>query len=770
MNYKNISVVKADGTKERFDIDKIHRILEWATDDIKNVSVSELEMQLHLNIVDGMTTDTIHNALIDAADSLITKDNTDYSLVANRLLNFRLRKLSYGGSNPPSLKEHIRKMVNEGWYHEDIWKRYTEEELEFLESKINHNRDFDVLPFSGTKAMMAKYLFQNRHTNTFFETPQFRYMITAMDIFNYRYWGKERLEKVADAYEEYSLQRLNLPSPLLVNGGSDTRQYASCVLMQVDDTTDSIIASNAVLSEYVTLSAGIGLEVRYRAKNSPVKGGKILHDGNIPFLKIHEAVVKGFKQANRGGSATVYSPFWHKDVIEYIHLNARGGTEDTRIYKLDYGLTMSDLVWKRYHNNEDLSLFCPNETNLFEYWGKVDENGVHLFDAEYERLEADPSISRTTINAREFLNLYGANVIKTGRNYPMGIDNANRQSSFKDSITQSNLCTEITLPTKAMQSVDDPEAEIATCILGAINMVNTSKKQLEKSCRIMVETLDALIDHQIYPNGASERFTKLRRAIGIGVTGLADYLAWNKVQLWEQEECLPLVEEYINEMAIHTTQASIDLAKRFGACEKVDRTYYADGIVPIDRRNKHVDELIPHNEDERWGPIREQLKEYGIRNSTLFTQMPCESSSDVQGVSNGIEMMKSLIINKKDRKGFRKTIAKYIKTRSKNYTFTWSPEYNNEDFIKMCAVIQKYFDQGMSVNTYVDTSRYVDGIPKVEDKLRDMAVAQYYGLKTLYYTITKDGAKEYSHKDFWDTTNDGEAETGVSCAGDSCTI
>ena len=306
MNYKNISVVKADGTKERFDIDKIHRILEWATDDIKNVSMSELEMQLHLNIVDGMTTDTIHNALIDAADSLITKDNTDYSLVANRLLNFRLRKIAYGGVNPPSLKEHIRKMVNDGWYHEDIWKRYTEEELEFLESKINHNRDFDVLPFSGTKAMMAKYLFQNRHTNTFFETPQFRYMITAMDIFNYRYWGKERLDKVVDAYEEYSLQRLNLPSPLLVNGGSDTRQYASCVLMQVDDTTDSIIASNAVLSEYVTLSAGIGLEVRYRAKNSPVKGGKILHDGNIPFLKIHEAVVKGFKQANRGGSATIY--------------------------------------------------------------------------------------------------------------------------------------------------------------------------------------------------------------------------------------------------------------------------------------------------------------------------------------------------------------------------------------------------------------------------------------------------------------------------------
>lgn len=769
MNYNTISIVKVDGSKELFNIDKIHRILEWATSDIKNVSVSELEMTLHLNIVDGMTSETIHNALIDSADSLITKDNTDYALVANRLLNFRLRKLAYGGIKPPSLKDHIRKMVNLGWYHEDLWKRYTEDELDYLDSKINHDRDYDVLPVSGTKAMMAKYLFQNRHTQEYYETPQFRYMITAMDIFNYRYCEKERLDKIIDGYEEYSLQRLNLPSPLLVNGGGLSRQYASCVLMQIDDTTDSIISSNAILAKYVTLSAGIGLETRYRAKNSPVRGGKILHDGNIPFFKIHEAVVKGFKQANRGGSATMYTPFWHKDVIEYIHLNARGGAEDTRVYKLDYGLTFTDIIWKRYFKNEDVSLFCPHESGLYDMWGKV-VDGVHLFDAEYERLEKDESVSRTTIPASELLNLFGSSAIMTGRNYPMFLDNANKQSPFKLPITQSNLCTEIALPTVAMQSVDDEKAEIATCILGAVNMVNTSKKQLEKSCRVMVETLDSLIDHQEYPNGASERFTKGRRAIGIGVTGLADFLAWNKTKLWEQDKCLPLVEDYINEMAIHTTQASIDLAKRFGACEKIADTHYADGKVPIDWRNKNIDELIPHNEDERWQPIREQLLEYGQRNSTLFTQMPCESSSDVQGVSNGIEMMKSLIINKKDRKGFRKTIARYIKTRSKDYTFTWSPKYKNEDFIKMCAVIQKYFDQGMSVNTYCDTSLYIDGVPSVDDKLRDMATAHYYGLKTLYYTITKDGAKEFSHKDFWDTTNDGDAETSVACAGDSCSI
>ena len=769
MNYKDIFVIKADGRREPFSIEKISRIFQWAMGDLKTVSLSDLEMQLHLNIVDEMHTDVIHSSLIDSAESLITKDNVDYSIVANRLLNFQLRKQVFGGIGIPTLKEQVERLVNMGWYHEDLRKRFSDEDLAYLEEHINHDRDFTILPLSGTKALTAKYLCQNRHTNEYLETPQFRYMVTAMDIFSYRYSGQRRLDKIVDGYEEYSTQRLNLPSPLMVNGGGTSRQYASCVLMKVNDTTESIIATNSMLAKYVTLSAGIGLEVRYRAKNSPIRGGKILHDGNIPFFKIHESIVKGFKQAIRGGSATVYTPFWHKDVIEYLHLNAQGGTEETRVFKLDYGLGITKVIWERLRDGKDISLFCPHESSLFDFWGVV-ENGVHLFDREYIRCENDPKISRTKISAKEFALLFGGNIIKTGRIYPFFVDNVNLQSPFKLPITQSNLCTEIALPVIGMESVEDPKAEIATCILGAVNMTNTRKNQLPKTTRVMVETLDALIDHQIYPNDASERFTKGRRSIGIGVTGLADYLAYNKVKLWEQDTLLPLVDDYINEMAIHTTLASIELAKEFGACDKIGDTHYADGKVPIDWRNKNVDSILPHNEDPRWTQIRKDLKEFGLRNSTLFTQMPCESSADIQGCSNGIEFMKSLIINKKDRAGYRKTIARYIKTRSKDYTFTWSPKYKNEDFIRMVAVIQKYFDQGMSINTYVDTSRYIDGIPIVDDKLREIILAHSLGLKTLYYTVTKDGAKEFSHKDFWDTDTEGSTEESVGCEDGACAI
>lgn len=761
----NINVTKRDGRKELFDFAKIHRVLDWATQGIAHTSVSDIEMMATANFIDGISTRDVHMSLVDAADALITPHSLNYEYVANKLLNFVLRKEVFGSFEIPHLSEVIKTNIGVGLYNANVFNTYTPDDIEKLNAKLKHDRDFSEVPYGGIKSFMSKYLLQDRVSKRIYETPQIAYMRAAMALLHSRYSGSTRLKHVIECYDALSKRELNGSTPILANAGTYTLNNASCVLVDIDDTKESILASHYVVGDYVTQGAGIGVHIRYRSRGSKVSGGKIEHSGPTPFLKILEAEVKGWKQGTRGGSATVYAPIWIKDIVEFINLNAIGGTIENRIYKLDYGVGLFGIFEERLRNGQDISLFCPHESGLMKYWGVLDENGNHLFDAKYVEAENNPNISRTTISAKELAYLLADARLRTGRIYLFNVDNVNTQGMYKLPVLQSNLCTEITLPVIPLQSIDDPNGLIATCILAAINAGVVKIDSIPRVMRIAVMVLDALIDSQEYPSIAAERFTKKFRALGIGVTGWADYFAKNKIKFYDSK-ALALTEEYCREMMIAAIRASIDLAKEFGACEYLHLTKWADGVLPVDLRKKTVDTLIPHYEDPRYEELRKDLIAYGIRNGSLLSQMPCESSSDLNGATNGKDAIKSLIVSKKDKQGFRKIVAKYARTHADDYTFVWEASFSNEAEIRNTAVMQKYFDQAISFNTYTDTARYENGVPSVDDTLRLILMARHYGLKTMYYNLTEDGAKEFSFKDF--ITIGADANDG--CAGGACKL
>ena len=730
-------VVKRSGDNEPLDLNKLHLMVEEACRDLSGVSASQVEMQSGIQFYDGITTAEIQEILIRSASDLIDLDNPNYQFVAARLLLFSVRKSLYGRvQDHPAFVEHIKKCVDVGVYDTEILTNYTEDELNRLGNYIQHNRDY-LFTYAGLRQVVDKYLVQDRSSGQVYETPQFMYMMIAATIFA-RYPKETRISYVKRYYDAISKHKINIPTPIMGGVRTPLRQFASCVLVDVDDTLDSIFSSDMAIGRYVAQRAGIGINAgRIRGINAKIRGGEVQHTGVVPFLKKFEATVRCCTQNGiRGGSATVHFPIWHQEIEDILVLKNNKGTEDNRVRKLDYSIQISKLFYERFIRNEEISLFSPHDVP-----GLYDAFGTDRFDDLYVDAERNESIPRKTIGAQElFLDLLKERA-ETGRIYIMNIDHCNSHSSFVDKISMSNLCQEITLPTKPLQHIDDPNGEIALCILSAINVGKVKDdNEFEELCDLAVRGLEELIDYQQYPVVAAEKSTKARRSLGVGFIGLAHYLAklgydYDSQEAWDAVHTLSESFQYF------LLKSSLQLAKEKGPCEYFNRTKYAHGILPIDTYKKDVDELSNPTLQHDWETLREDIKLYGIRHSTLSAQMPSESSSVVSNATNGIEPPRGYLSVKQSKKGPLKQIVPQYQTLKNNYTLLWDMP-SNRGYINIVAVMQKFFDQAISGNWSYNPENYPDNEVPVSVMAQDMLTCFKYGHKTAYYQNTYDGKSD----------------------------
>ena len=726
-------VTKRNGNSEPLDLNKLHVMVEEACKDLAGVSASQVEIQSGIQFYDGITTDEIQEILIRSASDLVSLDNPNYQFVAARLLLFAVRKQLYGRMHEtPTLKEQVERCVAKEVYDAEILDLYSDEEFDKLESFIDHDRDY-LFTYAGLRQVCDKYLVQDRSNGKVYETPQFMYLLIAATIFS-KYPKETRLDYVKKYYDAISRHKINIPTPIMAGVRTPLRQYASCVLVDIDDTLRSIESSDAAVFRYVAQRAGIGINAgRIRGINSKIRGGEVIHTGVVPFLKKFESTVRSCTQNGiRGGSATVHFPIWHIEIEDILVLKNNKGTEDNRVRKLDYSIQISKIFYERFIKNEKITLFSPNDVP-----GLYDAFGTPEFDDIYLGYEQDGSIPRKTIGGQElFFDLLKERA-ETGRIYIMNIDHCNSHSSFMDKIEMSNLCQEITLPTKPLQHIDDETGEIALCILSAINVGKIRDlEDLDVLCDLAVRSLDELIDFQGYPVRAAEIATRARRSLGIGYIGLAHYLAKNGHR-YEDPEGWKSIHDLTEAFQYYLIQATVNLAKEKGACEYSHRTKYGNGILPIDTYKNEVDEIVPNELHYDWEGLRAQVNQYGVRNSTLSAQMPSESSSVVSNATNGIEPPRGYLSIKKSKKGPLKQIVPQYGTLKNNYDLLWEMK-SNKGYINIVAVMQKFFDQAISGNWSYNPEHYPNNEIPVSIMAQDLLTTYKYGWKTSYYQNTYD--------------------------------
>ena len=731
---KEIHVIKRNGEKELLNLDKVHAMVEHACNGLAGVSESQVEMNAGLQFFDGIKTSDIQEILIRSANDLISLEAPNYQFAAARLLLFGLRKAVYNGhpDGHPPLLEHVKKCVELGVYDSDILSKYSEEEWEKLNTYIDHDRDF-LFTYAGIRQVADKYLVQDRSTGEVFETPQFMYILVAATLFqdDDKFY---RLEYVKRYYDAISKHRLNIPTPIMAGVRTPLRQFASCVLVDVDDTLDSIFSSDMAIGKYVAQRAGIGINAgRIRGINSKIRGGEVQHTGVVPFLKKFESTVRCCTQNGiRGGSATVHFPIWHQEIEDIIVLKNNKGTEDNRVRKLDYSIQISKLFYERFIKDEEISLFSPHDVP-----GLYDAFGTDRFDDLYVGFERDESVPRKTIGAQKLILDLLKERAETGRLYIMNIDHCNSHSSFKDKVNMSNLCQEITLPTDPINHIDDDFGEIALCILSAINVGKVkTDEELENLCDLSVRGLEELIDYQEYPVKAAERATKARRSLGIGFIGLAHYLAKLGFK-YDSQEAWDAVHGLTEAFQYYLLKASNQIAKEKGWCADFGRTKYADGILPIDTYKKDVDEISSQELEHDWEGLRASISEYGLRHSTLSAQMPSESSSVVSNATNGIEPPRDYLSIKKSKKGPLKQIVPSYGTLKNSYTLLWNMD-SNRGYINVVSVMQKFFDQAISGNWSYNPENYPDNEVPVSVMAQDFLTTYKLGWKTSYYQNTYD--------------------------------
>ena len=731
------NVVKRNGIVESLNLEKIHKMVEMACDGVAGVSESAIEMNANLQIFDGIKTDDIQEILIKSANDLISLDTPNYQFVAARLLLFSLRKAVYQRHPDahPHIHWHIKECIAKGLYDKTLVDSYSGLEWDDINSMIDYDRDY-MFTYAGLRQVVDKYLVQDRSTGEVYETPQQMYVMIAATLFQ-RYPEESRLTYVKKYYDAISTHKINIPTPIMGGVRTPLRQFASCVLVDIDDTLDSIFSSDMAIGYYVAQRAGIGINAgRIRGINAKIRGGEVQHTGVVPFLKKFESSVRCCTQNGiRGGSATVHFPIWHQEIEDILVLKNNKGTEDNRVRKLDYSIQLSELFYQRFINNESITLFSPHDVpGLYDAFGTPDFNSL------YTKYESDETIPKNVVPAQELILAMLKERAETGRIYLMNIDHVNTHSSFKDKVSMSNLCQEITLPTDPIQSIQG-QGEIALCILSAINVGKIRKTdELENLCDLAVRGLEELIDYQEYPVKAAEDSTIARRSLGIGYIGLAHYLAKQGVK-YDDQGAYDLVHELTESFQYYLLKASNQLSKERGPCGNFVCTKYHDGILPIDTYKKEVDQIVAPEYQHDWDSLRDDIKKFGLRHSTLSAQMPSESSSVVSNATNGIEPPRDYLSVKKSKKGPLKQIVPQYNTLKNNYTLLWDMK-SNEGYIKVVAVMQKFFDQAISGNWSYNPENYPNNEIPMSVFSMDLLNTYKYGWKTSYYQNTYDNKKD----------------------------
>ena len=735
-----MKVTKRDGTKEDLNIDKLHKVVMYAVENLTGVSASQVEINSQIQFYDGIASTDIQETLIKSTADLISEETPNYQYVAGRLINYHLRKMVYGEFEPPCLCDIVQKNIDAGFYDAEFVNLYTKDEINVLQSYIKHERDED-LTYAAMEQFRGKYLVQNRATGKIYETPQVAYMMIAATLFA-RYPEKKRMAYVKAYYDAISTFRISLPTPVMAGVRTPQRQFSSCVLIETDDSLDSINATASSIVKYVSQKAGIGIGAgSIRAIGSPIRSGDATHTGVIPFYKLFQSAVKSCSQGGvRGGAATLYYPIWHLEVEDLLVLKNNKGTEDNRVRHMDYGVQFNKLMYERLIEGGNITLFSPKDVpELYESFF-ADQN---KFKELYEAAERKTSIRKKSIPAIELFSAFVQERKDTGRIYLMNVDHANTHGAFIEEVApikQSNLCCEIDLPTKPLTHINDEEGEISLCTLSAVNWgVIKDFEEMNKVCKLAVRGLDELLDYQQYPVLAAELSTMKRRPLGIGIINFAYWMA--KHGMTYQEPNLELIDEWAEAWSYSLIKASNKLAMEKGACPGTNETKYGLGITPNQTYKKDLDELVKHKERQNWKELRKNLKEHGIRNSTLMALMPAETSAQISNSTNGIEPPRGYISIKQSKHGVLKQVVPGFPYYKNKYDLLWDQK-SPQGYLKIMAVLQKYIDQGISVNTSYNPEHYEDEKVPMSVLIQDLLMFYKYGGKQLYYNNTYDGQGE----------------------------
>ncbi len=753
----NLSVTKRNGEKETIDLEKIHRVIAWAAAGLEDVSVSQVELKSHIQFYDGIKTEDIHETIIKAAADLISEDTPDYQYLSARLAVFHLRKKAYGQFEPPKLYDHVVKLVEAGKYDQHLLTDYDESDFEHMSLFLDHTRDLDF-SYAAIKQLEGKYLVQNRVNGEIYESAQFLYILVAACLFA-KYPKETRLKYVEGFYNAISTFKLSLPTPIMAGVRTPTRQFSSCVLIECDDSLDSINAASSAIVKYVSQRAGIGVNAgRIRALGSAIRNGEAFHTGCIPFYKHFQTAVKSCSQGGvRGGAATLFYPLWHLEVESLLVLKNNRGVEENRVRHLDYGVQFNKVMYQRLIKGGYITLFSPSDVpGLYDAFFEDQDK----FEALYVQYENDESIRKKRIKAIELFTLFAQERASTGRIYLQNVDHCNTHSPFDPAVApirQSNLCLEIALPTKPMKDVNDENGEIALCTLSAFNLgAIDSLDELEGLADLAVRALDSLLDYQDYPIPAAKNASLARRTLGIGVINYAYYLAKNGLY-YSNGSANNLTHKTFEAIQFYLLKASNLLAKEQGACPKFNETRLSQGILPIDTYKRTVDNITGEPLHLDWESLRTSIKEFGVRNSTVSALMPSETSSQISNATNGIEPPRGLISIKASKDGILKQVVPEYKKLKQNYELLWNIP-NNEGYLELVSIMQKFIDQTISANTNYDPSKFDGGKVPIKQVLKDILTAYKLGVKTMYYHNTRDGASD-----------DVEVESD-DCAGGACKI
>ena len=758
---QQLSVSKRDGRKEPLDLDKIHRVIEWAAEGLKNVSVSQVELKSHIQFYDGIRTKDIHETIIKAAADQISKESPDYQYLAARLAVFHLRKKAYGQFEPPRLFDHVTKMVGDKRYDAHLLVDYTEQELDELDAYLDHSRDLNF-SYAAVKQLEGKYLVQNRVSGEIYESAQFLYILVAASLFS-DYPRETRTDYIKRFYDAVSLFKISLPTPIMSGVRTPTRQFSSCVLIECGDSLDSINATSSAIVKYVSQRAGIGINAgRIRALGSHIRNGEAYHTGCIPFYKHFQTAVKSCSQGGvRGGAATLFYPLWHLEVENLLVLKNNRGVDDNRVRHLDYGVQFNKLMYSRLIKDDYITLFSPSDVpGLYDAFFEDQAE----FDALYVKYEQDESIRKKRIKAIELFSMFAQERASTGRIYLQNVDHCNTHSPFIAKVApirQSNLCLEIALPTKPLNNVNDEEGEIALCTLSAFNLgAIESLDELEELAELAVRALDNLLDFQDYPVPAAKNATMGRRTLGIGVINYAYYLAKNGKR-YSDGSANALTHKTFEAIQYYLMKASNELAKERGACPKFNETTYSQGIMPTDTYKRDLDKICDEPLHLDWDTLRANIKEHGMRNSTLSALMPSETSSQISNATNGIEPPRGHISVKASKDGILKQVVPEYERLKDQYELLWDIP-SNDGYLQLVGIMQKFVDQTISANTNYDPNKFEGGKVPMQVLLKDLLSAYKLGVKTLYYHNTRDGAS-----DMQEDTPEVEDD---DCEGGACKI
>lgn len=758
---EDILVQKRDGRLEKIDLDKIHRVIEWAAEGLDNVSVSQVEISSHIQFYDKITTKSIHETIIKSAADLISAATPDYQYLAARLAIFHLRKIAFGQFEPPHLFDHVTKLTQEGRYDAHILQDFSKEEFDILNDYIDHNRDLSFA-YAAVKQMEGKYLVQDRVSKQVFESPQFLYMLVGMCLFasyDKQYDKAARLDYIKRFYDATSTFKISLPTPIMSGVRTPSRQFSSCVLIECDDSLDSINATTSAIVRYVSQRAGIGVNAgRIRALGSPIRGGEAQHTGCIPFYKLFQTAVKCCSQGGvRGGAATLFYPIWHLEVENLLVLKNNRGVEDNRVRHMDYGVQINKTIYQRLIKNQNVTLFSPSDVpGLYDAFFADQAE----FERLYQQYEQDASIRKRSVPAQELFSLMMQERASTGRIYVQNVDHCNTHSPFDPSVApirQSNLCMEIALPTQPLDNINDESGEIALCTLSGINLGEINQlEDIKEPAELIVRALDALLDYQDYPVIAAKNGSMKRRTLGIGVINYAYYLAKNGTK-YSDPKALGLTHRTFEALQYYLLVASNKLAKEQGACPAFGDTTYSQGILPIDTYKADIDAICNEPLQLDWEALRHDIKTHGLRNSTLTALMPSETSSQIANATNGIEPPRGLVSVKASKDGILKQVVPEIDRLKDQYELLWQMP-NNKGYLSLVAIMQKFIDQSISANTNYDPTKFEDSRVPMKVMIQDLLMAYKLGVKTLYYHNTRDGA------------NDAQDDLENGCAGGACTL